>query len=130
MASAQPVTSPVAVDNPIDTATLDDKSIEKRPSADIKEAAPSTHDKHERSGWFHWHEPGTSKEEKRLIFKLDFFLLTFSCLTYFVKQVSSSLYMSHLHTNGGSLIKTMSPMPMSAAWPMISVLDPATSSLG
>lgn len=39
------------------------------------------------SGFFHWHEPGTSREEKRLIFKLDWFLLSFSCLTFFVKQV-------------------------------------------
>lgn len=38
-------------------------------------------------GWLHWHEPGTSKEEKRLLFKLDWFLLSFSCLTYFIKQV-------------------------------------------
>ena len=88
MASAQPVTSPIAVDNPIDTAASRDQSDEKRPSADIKEAAPSTDGTPGRSVWFHWHEPGTSKEEKRLIFKLDFFLLTFSCLTYFLKQVS------------------------------------------
>lgn len=92
MASAQPVTSPIAMANPIDTSTFDDKSIEKRPSADIKEATPSTNGKPERSGWFHWHEPGTSKEEKRLIFKLDFFLLTFSCLTYFLKQVSETKF--------------------------------------
>ena len=39
------------------------------------------------SGFFHWHEPGTSKEEKKLIFKLDWFLLSFSCLMYFLKQV-------------------------------------------
>lgn len=41
-----------------------------------------------QAGWFHWHEPGTSKEEKKLIFKLDWFLLSFSCLTFFLKQVS------------------------------------------
>lgn len=40
-----------------------------------------------QSGWLHWHEPGTSAEEKRLLFKLDWFLLSFSCLTYFIKQV-------------------------------------------
>ncbi|SPO04361.1 related to transporter protein [Cephalotrichum gorgonifer] len=38
------------------------------------------------SDFFHWHEPGTSKEEKKLIFKLDWFLLSFSCLAYFLKQ--------------------------------------------
>lgn len=30
--------------------------------------------------WWHWHEPGTTKEEKWLIFKLDFFILLYSCL--------------------------------------------------
>lgn len=40
-----------------------------------------------QGAWLHWHEPGTSKEEKRLLFKLDWFLLSFSCLTYFIKQV-------------------------------------------
>lgn len=30
--------------------------------------------------WFHWHEPGTTKEEKWLLFKLDFFILTYTCL--------------------------------------------------
>jgi ACS family pantothenate transporter-like MFS transporter len=38
-------------------------------------------------GFFHWHEPGTSKEEKKLIFKIDFYLLTFSCLMFFLKQL-------------------------------------------
>lgn len=42
------------------------------------------------SGWFHWHEPGTSKEEKRLIFKLDWFLLSYSCLMFFVKQLDGN----------------------------------------
>lgn len=30
--------------------------------------------------WYHWHEPGTSKEEKWLLFKLDFFVLSYTCL--------------------------------------------------
>lgn len=42
------------------------------------------------SGWFHWHEPGTSKEEKRLIFKLDWFLLSYSCLMFFVKYLDGN----------------------------------------
>uniref|UniRef100_A0A8H7N302 Major facilitator superfamily (MFS) profile domain-containing protein n=1 Tax=Bionectria ochroleuca TaxID=29856 RepID=A0A8H7N302_BIOOC len=42
------------------------------------------------SGWFHWHEPGTSKEEKKLIFKLDWFLLSWSCLMFFVKQLDQN----------------------------------------
>jgi ACS family pantothenate transporter-like MFS transporter len=30
--------------------------------------------------WWHWHEPGASKEEKWLIFKLDAAILTYTCL--------------------------------------------------
>ncbi|KAI1851030.1 hypothetical protein JX265_004562 [Neoarthrinium moseri] len=44
----------------------------------------------EPARWFHWHEPGTSAEEKKLIFKLDWFLLSFSCLMYFVKQLDQN----------------------------------------
>ncbi|EED17016.1 allantoate permease, putative [Talaromyces stipitatus ATCC 10500] len=40
--------------------------------------------------WLHWHEPGTSKADKKLIFKLDFFLLSFSCLYYFIKQLDQN----------------------------------------
>lgn len=32
--------------------------------------------------WWHWHEPGTTKEEKWLIFKLDFYILLYSCLVF------------------------------------------------
>lgn len=49
-----------------------------------------TQPEHESRGWFHWHEPGTSKEEKRLIFKLDWFLLSFSCLCFFIKQLDQN----------------------------------------
>ncbi|KAE8141391.1 major facilitator superfamily domain-containing protein [Aspergillus pseudotamarii] len=37
--------------------------------------------------WFSWHEPNTTKEEKWLIFKLDFFILLYTCLTSFVKYL-------------------------------------------
>ena len=47
-------------------------------------------------GWLQWHEPGTSPEEKKLIFKLDWFLLSISCLLFFIKQVSL-LLSSHIH---------------------------------
>ncbi|KAJ6445401.1 Protein phosphatase 2C [Purpureocillium lavendulum] len=40
--------------------------------------------------WFHWYEPGTSKEEKWLLFKLDFFILTYTCLTFFVKYLDQT----------------------------------------
>ncbi|KAI1343701.1 major facilitator superfamily transporter [Xylariaceae sp. FL0016] len=42
------------------------------------------------TGFFHWHEPGTSKEEKKLIFKLDWFLLSYSCLCFFIKWLDSN----------------------------------------
>lgn len=53
-------------------------------------AAPQPSGSTGLSGWFHWHEPGTSPEEKRLIFKLDWFLLSYSCLCYFVKWLDSN----------------------------------------
>ncbi|GAD95623.1 pantothenate transporter, putative [Paecilomyces variotii No. 5] len=40
--------------------------------------------------WYHWYEPGTSKEEKWLIFKLDFFILLYTCLTFFVKYLDQT----------------------------------------
>lgn len=33
--------------------------------------------------WFNWHELGVFKEEKRLIFKLDIFILIYGCLVSF-----------------------------------------------
>jgi ACS family pantothenate transporter-like MFS transporter len=41
-------------------------------------------------GFFHWHEPNTSREEKRFIFKLDFFVLTYACFSFFVKQLDQN----------------------------------------
>lgn len=55
-------------------SSLDDNHDAKRPFHD----------------WFHWHEPGTSKEEKVLIFKIDWFLLSFSCLCFFIKQLDGN----------------------------------------
>ncbi|EKV21290.1 Major facilitator superfamily domain, general substrate transporter [Penicillium digitatum] len=40
--------------------------------------------------WWQWHEPGTSKEEKWLIFKIDFFILLYSCLTFFIKYLDQT----------------------------------------
>lgn len=40
--------------------------------------------------WFHCHDPDTPPAEKRLLRKLDWFLLSFSCLTYFVKQLDQN----------------------------------------
>jgi ACS family pantothenate transporter-like MFS transporter len=50
----------------------------------------TTQDKNVKGRWFHWHEPGTSAAEKKLIFKLDWFLLSFSCLCFFIKQLDQN----------------------------------------
>lgn len=69
-----------------------EKSAAVLESSSVEGSNESTHGKRktERSGFFHWHEPGTSKEEKRLIFKLDFFILTYACLAFFVKQLDQN----------------------------------------
>ncbi|CAG8950622.1 hypothetical protein HYFRA_00002831 [Hymenoscyphus fraxineus] len=52
---------------------------------------PANHERKETGGrWFHWHEPGTSKQEKRLILKLDWFLLSYSCLCFFNKYLDQT----------------------------------------
>ncbi|KAF4635591.1 hypothetical protein G7Y89_g2496 [Cudoniella acicularis] len=69
----------------------------------------------QKRGWFHWHEPGTSKAEKRLIFKLDFFLLTYGCLCFFNKYLDqtniSNAYVSgmssELHFGAGNELSWM-----------------------
>lgn len=37
-----------------------------------------------------WYEPGTTKKEKILIFKLDFFLLTYACAAFFLKYLDQT----------------------------------------
>ncbi|KAF3021444.1 hypothetical protein E8E14_006850 [Neopestalotiopsis sp. 37M] len=56
----------------------------KEPAGDATPPTP------ESRSWFHWHEPGTTKAEKRLIFKLDWFLLSYSCLCFFIKQLDGN----------------------------------------
>lgn len=64
---------------------------EKAPvEAIVKDAEADRDPAPAKSSFFQWHEPGTSKEEKRLIFKLDWFLLSFSCLVYFLKQLDQN----------------------------------------
>ncbi|KAF9629034.1 permease of the major facilitator superfamily [Lasiodiplodia theobromae] len=78
MAAAQTKSFNVRVD-PSTTITDGDE-----PDTQISKKAP------ERHGWLHWHDPGTSKAEKRLIFKLDWFLLSFGCLCFFIKQLDGN----------------------------------------
>ncbi|KAJ6116829.1 hypothetical protein N7512_006554 [Penicillium capsulatum] len=83
-----------------------DTRISTRDSVHSSEDQPKTIRR-----WFHWHEPGTSKAEKWLIFKLDFFILTYTCLTFFIKDLDqqnvSNAYVSgmkeDLHLKGNEL---------------------------
>ena len=75
-------------DNAIDTAhsveaidAKDTTSTTSNPVIDSK-GDTATAPISGKEKWFHWHEPGTSKEEKRLIFKLDWFLLSYTCLMF------------------------------------------------
>jgi ACS family pantothenate transporter-like MFS transporter len=40
--------------------------------------------------FFFWYPKGTSSSEKKLIFKIDFFILTFGCLAYFTKWLDQA----------------------------------------
>lgn len=40
--------------------------------------------------FLHWHDAATTREEKRFLFKLDFFLLTYACLSFFVKMLDQT----------------------------------------
>lgn len=65
----------------------------ERNSAQLDDEKPAPAPQPAEAGirrWFHWHEPGTSAEEKRLIFKLDWFLLSYSCLCFFIKWLDSN----------------------------------------
>lgn len=68
------------------TSATKEDNITTTTNHDVQQQAPTP----PRGRWFHWHEPGTSAAEKRLLFKLDWFLLSFSCLTYFVKQLDQN----------------------------------------
>ncbi|CAI7630366.1 unnamed protein product [Penicillium glandicola] len=59
---------------------------------DRRNSQTDSHHNEPRSSqrWFHWHEPGATKADKKLIFKLDFFLLSYSCLCFFIKQLDGN----------------------------------------
>ncbi|KAF5985506.1 transporter protein [Fusarium bulbicola] len=73
-------------------ATVDAKnhtSITSSPAAaSLKNDAIATVASNRR--WFSWHEPGTSPEERKLVFKLDWFMLSFACLMFFIKQLDQN----------------------------------------
>ncbi|KAH3680275.1 hypothetical protein WICMUC_000457 [Wickerhamomyces mucosus] len=54
--------------------------------------------KQPKAKFFWWNPPGQSKREKKLLFKLDVFLLSYVCLSYYSKYLDqaniSSAYVS------------------------------------
>jgi ACS family pantothenate transporter-like MFS transporter len=44
----------------------------------------------DRPKFFIWHPEGTSSAEKKLLFKIDFFILTYGCLAYFAKWLDQA----------------------------------------
>lgn len=46
-----------------------------------------------------WYEPGTTSKEKQLILKLDFFILTYSCLAWFLKYLDQQ-NITNAYANG------------------------------
>ncbi|KAM3504492.1 hypothetical protein MY10362_003540 [Beauveria mimosiformis] len=40
--------------------------------------------------WYHWYDAGASKQERKLLRKLDFFILTYTCLTFFIKYLDQT----------------------------------------
>ncbi|KAH7350082.1 permease of the major facilitator superfamily [Plectosphaerella cucumerina] len=55
--------------------------------------SPPSHDSSTDSrklNFFHWHDAATSREEKHFLFKLDFYLLTYACLSFFVKMLDQT----------------------------------------
>ncbi|OAA69282.1 Major facilitator superfamily domain, general substrate transporter [Akanthomyces lecanii RCEF 1005] len=40
--------------------------------------------------WYHWYDAGASKEERKLLKKLDFFILLYTCLTFFIKYLDQT----------------------------------------
>ncbi|KAL2855960.1 alpha/beta-hydrolase [Aspergillus pseudoustus] len=71
-------------------ASVNDTTGKDLPTVAKPSSASSSNEQPPRRRFFQWHEPGTSKAEKWLIFKLDWFLLSFSCLCFFVKQLDQN----------------------------------------
>ncbi|CCH46929.1 Vitamin H transporter [Wickerhamomyces ciferrii] len=55
--------------------------------------------KQPKTEFFWWHPPNQSSKEKKLVFKLDVFILTYTCLSYYVKYLDQS-NISHAYVSG------------------------------
>ncbi|VEU21587.1 DEKNAAC102310 [Brettanomyces naardenensis] len=55
--------------------------------------------------WYNWFEPGTSPQEKKLIIKMDFFLMTYMVISWFLKYLDqtniSNAYVSGMQKDLG-----------------------------
>jgi ACS family pantothenate transporter-like MFS transporter len=43
-----------------------------------------------RPKFFFWYPPGTTKADKKLLHKIDFFILTYACFNYFIKWLDQA----------------------------------------
>ncbi|KAK7216573.1 hypothetical protein V2G26_004576 [Clonostachys chloroleuca] len=59
-------------------------------SSYLRHLFSSSYSDEEKPGFFIWHPKGTSSSEKKLLFKIDFFILTYGCLAYFTKWLDQS----------------------------------------
>ncbi|EXJ94296.1 hypothetical protein A1O1_02690 [Capronia coronata CBS 617.96] len=70
-----------------------------------------------RPKFFFWYPPGTTKSDKKLMHKIDFFILTYACMNFFVKWLDqanlSNAYVSgmkedlHMYGNEFNLANTV-----------------------
>lgn len=65
----KPVIHQIIIEN--DKSSNESKELEAKPQSTLFQP---------------WYEPGTTTKEKTLIFKLDFLILTYSCLAWLLKK--------------------------------------------
>ncbi|CAJ2501318.1 Uu.00g041710.m01.CDS01 [Anthostomella pinea] len=74
--------------------------------------------------FFIWHPEGTSKSVKKLLFKIDFFILTYGCLAYFTKWLDQA-NLSNAYVSGiigpipANLLLTW--IPLELIWAILTI---------
>ncbi|CEJ87145.1 hypothetical protein VHEMI04319 [[Torrubiella] hemipterigena] len=66
--------------------------------------------------WYEWHEPGTSSAEKKLLLKMDFFILLYTCLTFFVKYLDQTNVTNAWLSGHGDMQKALKAGPDDLNW--------------
>ncbi|KAF2025442.1 hypothetical protein EK21DRAFT_116844 [Setomelanomma holmii] len=64
----------------------------------VKNLSASSYGK-DRPASFIWHPKGTPSSERKLLHKIDFFILTYGCLAYFTKWLNQA-NLSNAYMNG------------------------------